>query len=138
MRVVLDTNVVVAAFATQGLCHAVFELCLDRHQINLSSEILHETEEALCKKLKTPAQVAKGVIEYLKDRATITEIEVPLERISRDPKDDHVLAVAAQTGSDFIITGDEDLLVLKRHKRTKIVSPRKFWESMKKAEREEM
>ena len=57
MKIVLDTNVIVAAFATQGLCHAVFEFCLDQQDIVLSSDILKEVADVLKRKLKVPPQV---------------------------------------------------------------------------------
>jgi predicted nucleic acid-binding protein len=41
------------------------------------------------------------------------------------------LALAERSGADYIITGDEDLLVLKEHKGIPIVLPRKFWEILK-------
>jgi len=37
MKIVLDANVIVAAFAARGLCEAVFELCLSCH-ITAASE----------------------------------------------------------------------------------------------------
>ena len=36
MKIVLDTNVIIAAFATRGLCSPIFELCLDRFDVALS------------------------------------------------------------------------------------------------------
>lgn len=54
------------------------------------------------------------------------ELAEELERISRDPKDDIFLVCAATANCDFLVTGDKDLLVLKAHKRTKIVTPAKF------------
>ena len=42
MRVVLDANFIVAAFAARGLCEAVFELCLDSHEIFMSKALLAE------------------------------------------------------------------------------------------------
>ena len=35
MKVVLDANVIVAAFASRGLCEAILELCLSEHEIIL-------------------------------------------------------------------------------------------------------
>ena len=54
MKVIPDTNVIIAAFATRGLCSAVFELCLDRFDIVLSEEILKETFTHLNRKIKLP------------------------------------------------------------------------------------
>jgi len=134
MKVVLDTNILVAAFATQGLCHAVFELCLDQHEIVLSQEILLELGAALEIKLKVPHSVAKRTTEYLREHALVQRIKGPFEKISRDSSDDHILALAKLAGVDYIITGDEDLLVIKSHANIPIVQPRQFWEMLKRIE----
>jgi putative PIN family toxin of toxin-antitoxin system len=131
MKVVLDANVLVAAFAAQGLCHVVFELCLYQHQILLSDTILKETEKALVTKVKVPPALVKGIDRYLREHAQLVDAKRPYPRISRDPYDDHVLAVAAQAKADYLITGDNDLLVLKEHADTLIIRPRQFWEILR-------
>ena len=135
MKIVLDTNVLIAAFATQGLCHALVELCLDQQEIVMSKEILQEVDRALEKKLKVPPKIIKDAIGYLGEHSSVQKLRLPLRRISRDPSDDHVLALAEQSGADYIITGDEDLLTLKRHNKTRIVLPRQFWEILKNKEK---
>ena len=52
MRVVLDSNVIVAAFASRGLCESILELCLDSHEVVLSEGLLAETRKNLSKKIK--------------------------------------------------------------------------------------
>jgi putative PIN family toxin of toxin-antitoxin system len=131
MKVILDTNVLVAAFATQGLCHALFELCLDQLEIILSNEILQELSAALEKKLKAPHSVAKKAIEYVREHSSIQRIKGPFQKTSRDPTDDHIFALAEHALVDYIITGDEDLLVLSPYKGIPILRPREFWEIMK-------
>ena len=59
MRVVLDTNVLPAAFGTRGLCEAVFQVCLERHEIILSGHILNEVRTNLTTKFKVPATHAR-------------------------------------------------------------------------------
>jgi predicted nucleic acid-binding protein len=54
MKVVLDTNVIIASFAARGLCHAVFELCLDRFEIVISSFLIAEVTPNLSKKFRLP------------------------------------------------------------------------------------
>ena len=71
MKLVLDANVIIAAFATQGLCHALLELCIDQHEIMLSDEILREVARALQKKLKVPLAVVKDTTDYLTNHASI-------------------------------------------------------------------
>lgn len=131
MRVVLDTNVLIAAFAAQGLCHALFELCIDGHRIILSPDIMEEMETVLTKKLKMPHSSAQRIISYLRDHTELHRIRRPFPRVSRDASDDHVLALAEQSKADYIITGDDDLLVLQQHGDIPIVQPRDFWQIMR-------
>ena len=42
MKIVLDANVIIAAFAARGLCESVMEVCLSEHQIALSDDLLNE------------------------------------------------------------------------------------------------
>jgi len=128
MKVVLDANVLIAAFATHGLCEAIFEVCLDRYELVLSEHLLRETEKNLRKKLKLPASVAKDIAALLRDSAAIrTPTDVPADAC-RDSDDLAVLGLAAAAKADFIVTGDQDLLVLGRFGETRIVSPRAFSE----------
>jgi len=47
--------------------------------------------------------------------------------LSRDADDDNILAAAGSKKVDCIVTGDKDLLVIKKYKNIKILSPRDFW-----------
>ena len=49
-------------------------------------------------------------------------------RLSRDPKDDLFIELAIDGNADFLVTGDQDLLVLQRVGRTRIVTPAMFVE----------
>jgi hypothetical protein len=44
----------------------------------------------------------------------------------RDKKDNRILECAMESGSDYLVTGDRDLLALKEYKNVKIVTPREF------------
>ena len=138
MKIVLDANVLIAAFATQGLCHAVFELCLDQQEIVLSEPILNEVAKTLETKLKVPPKVVQNVSQYLKEHSSVYRIKLPYPKVSRDASDDHVLALAIESNADYIITGDQDLLVLKKHKKIPIIQPRQFWEILKTQEKESL
>ena len=46
--------------------------------------------------------------------------------ICRDKKDNFLLDLAGNGNADYLITGDEDLLVLKEFKGTKILNFREF------------
>lgn len=136
MKIVLDANVLIAAFATQGLCHAIVELCLDQQEIILSEEVLNEVAKALETKLKVPSIAIQNVRQYLKEHASLFDIKRPYRKISRDPSDDHILALAEASKADYIITGDQDLLILKRHEKIPIIQPRQFWKILKMQKKE--
>lgn len=127
MRVVLDTNVIIAAFAARGLCAEVFEICLSDHAVILSEHILSETYEKLVKKIRLPENTAKSIIEYLRDTAEVVEPESIDEAVCRDKDDVKIIGAALKGKARFIITGDDDLLVLKSYKDIRMVTPREFW-----------
>lgn len=127
MKIVLDTNVVVAAFASRGLCAEIFEVCLADHSIVISEHILSEIEENLIKKIHLPQNIIQNIIDYLRSAAEIIEPKSANESICRDKNDSKIIGTALSGGARFIITGDEDLLVLKRYKGVRIIKPREFW-----------
>lgn len=127
MRVVLDTNVVIAAFASRGLCAEIFEVCLSEHTVLLSEYILSEIQEKLIEKIKLPKNIVKNIDAYLRDTAEIV-IPVTLEKsLCRDKDDDNIIATALRGKAKFILTGDDDLLSLKNYKDIAIITPRDFW-----------
>ena len=135
MKVILDTNVLIAAFAARGLCSALFELCLDRFQLVLSEAILKETAEHLKGKIKLPEANCGLVDAYLRSVCQVSEIDPVDPAACRDPKDLHVLGLAQRLSAGFIVTGDKDLLDLVQYKGTRIVTPREFWTTVKDEKR---
>lgn len=127
MRVFLDTNVWLAAFLTRGSCQELMEYCLEAHDLYTSSFILQEIEEKLTKKLKFPAAHVKVLIHFICAQAHLaTEVAIG-KKLCRDPKDDKVLAAALGARASCLVTGDQDLLILKKVGPLPIVSPSDFW-----------
>ncbi len=58
----------------------------------------------------------------------IEEISDPIPAVTRDPKDDYLLAYALVGRADYLVTGDDDLLTLKRVEGVMIVRPMEFKE----------
>ncbi len=129
MKIVLDTNVLIAAHAAHGLASSVFELCLREHTIIVSSEILRELAEGLLKKIAIPPSAAAPIIELLKRTAEIHKPSPVPPGSCRDEDDLHVLGLALSASADRIITGDGDLLILGSFRGIAIVSPRQFWDA---------
>ena len=131
MKIVLDTNVIIAAFAARGLCADLFELCLADHAIVTSVYILDEVEDKLLNKLHLPVSRAADIRRYLENVASVV---VPLEvtvELCRDPDDLPIIGTALAAEAPVLVTGDDDLLSLVSVAGVRIVSPRRFWEMMK-------
>jgi putative PIN family toxin of toxin-antitoxin system len=131
MRVVLDSNVIIAAFASRGLCSEVFEVCLSGHSIVTSEHILSEVKTNLIKKIRLPESIVRDIMEYLRDEAERVNPSELTDSPCRDKDDNIIIGTALSGNAEFIITGDEDLLVLKTYKGIDIVTPREFWSRLK-------
>jgi putative PIN family toxin of toxin-antitoxin system len=126
MKIVLDANVIVAAFASRGLCESVFELCLSGHEIVLCVDLLDEIARNLRRKVKLPAVVVDRIRELLQEHGTMLDpVPLPLDAC-RDSDDVKILGLAVASGADFVVTGDRDLLVLEKCQGIPILSPRSF------------
>lgn len=131
MRLILDSNIYIAAFATRGLCSDIFEYCLKNCEIILCEEILIEVKNKLLNKIKLPKNTVKEIVSFIYEKTTsIIPQEVPPDAC-RDKRDLMVLGLALVADAKYIITGDKDLLVLKNFKKTKILTPRGFWKLLK-------
>ncbi len=65
-------------------------------------------------------------VESFETLALITPGVLTLPGVTRDPKDDPVVACAVEGGAGFIVSGDQDWLALRTYKRVRMVTPRDF------------
>ena len=131
MRVVLDSNVLIAAFATRGLCESLVEVCLSDHELIVSEHLLSEIQRNLTMKIKLPVGIIKDIISLLRDRGTLMVPDLVSEDACRDTDDIPILGLAQAASADCIVTGDKDLLVLGRFGAIPIYSPRAFADSLR-------
>jgi uncharacterized protein len=134
LRVIVDANVAIAGVVSLGLCEALMELCLENHQPVLCEGILDEIREKLASKIKVPAPLIAEYLKVLRSYAEIVEPEEVQEGVCRDPDDLMVLGLVVPGNADVIVTGDNDLLVIKEYRKAQILSPRGFWELNKRGE----
>jgi putative PIN family toxin of toxin-antitoxin system len=126
VRVVLDTNVLFAAFVTHGVCAGLYEECLLQADILVSDFILSELADRLVAKGKFTQTEAQAVVQAVRKDAIRVSPVALAHRVCRDANDDWVLATAITAQADAIVTGDKDLLVLKTFEGIAIVTPRGF------------
>lgn len=126
MKVLLDANVLIAASATQGICHLIVEMCLAEHDLVFSEPLLQEVGDKLKKRLHLPPKDIHDALDLFRQSGElVTPADVDKSQC-RDPKDLHVLGAALAGGCDLIVSGDKDLLSLGSFQGIRIVTPRDF------------
>lgn len=129
MRLILDTNVLVAALITRGTPpDQLYEAWRDGLYTLLTSELqleeLHRVTRRDSVRVRIHAVEAGRLFNDLR-RLAIPVSNLPVVEVSRDPYDDYLLAMAEAGQADMLVTGDKrDLLALGRHKATRIMTPR--------------
>jgi uncharacterized protein len=127
VRVVLDTDVFVAAVVADGLCRDLVRVRVLPHTIIMSEPLLRELRATLRNKFAAdPDELS--LLSQLNEEAEIVRPARLRERVCRDKGDDVVLATALAGKADVIVTGDHDLLALNEFREIRILSPRRFLE----------
>jgi putative PIN family toxin of toxin-antitoxin system len=125
VRIVFYTNVLVSGILTEGLCREIVEIHLPDHTPILSRRLWDELVKVLEEKfgLTPDGLPLLGLYHRLATWVEPSELKPP---VCRDRDDDWVLATALAGEADAIVTGDDDLLSLRRHRSLAILSPRQF------------
>lgn len=130
LKVVLDTNIIVSALiAKEGASAIIFEkILLEKIENYTCKEIIEELKEVFSRKEITKRTDSKARIfileNYLKNSIKIskkTEI-----KLAEHESDNKFIEIAVDSDSDYIISGDQHLLKLKKFMEIKIVKPKEF------------
>ena len=132
MRVFLDTNVLVAAFATRGLCADVVRVVLAEHQLITAEVVLTELRAVLIRRITLPHATVEDILALLRDQDVVPKPPKPSDLPIRDPDDRWILASAMAGRADVLVTGDRDLLDVAGKAALPIVDPRGFWDLLSK------
>ena len=131
MRVVLDTNILVSALiAPAGKPAAIYSAWVEGKFTLLTcaahlDELLATLQKPRVAELVKPHKAGR-LVNQIKRLAEDASLLPPVNR-SPDPTDDFLLALCEAGNADYLVTGDKSgLLVLNRHKTTRIVSPGDF------------
>jgi putative PIN family toxin of toxin-antitoxin system len=130
IRATLDTNVLVSGLVyRRGKPYEVLQRALSG-EINLtvSQPILDEMADVLARKFDaTPEEVAEAG-RIIARAARKVQPSVQLDVIKHDPPDNRILECAVSAGSDYIVTGDKDLLRLSVYNGVQIMNVSDFLE----------
>ena len=128
MRVFLDTNVLVSAFASRGLCADLFELILLEHELIVGPKVLVELRRSMLQKIKLPAARSDEIVEFVREH-TNTLVESGEAIVAAPDADDaRVVGEAIAGRADVFVTGDTAIQRLGGVGQMRILSPRAFWD----------
>ncbi len=132
--IVVDTNVLIrATFRKRSpVSLRIYQAIKEQTCIlATSSAILAEIREVISRDYiialthSTPAQRTRFMHE-LGEISLLTSGQGIVTQKSRDREDNKFLVCASEAQADYLITSDEDLLVLKTFEKTRIISPHEF------------
>ncbi len=128
-RVVIDTGVFVSRLLRpDSIPGQAVALAQRKATLLISQDTMAELLEVLTRPKFAPYIDAGDLEEIIQALARIAEVIRVSVKVSvcRDPDDDKLLALAAAGGANFIVTGDDDLLVLNPFGSVAIIKPRQF------------
>jgi len=133
LKLVLDTNVFVSALLKRSSVPGqILQAWRDGRFDLLVSDPLYEELSDVLRRRKLKAylkpELAWKLLELIKDYATWVEVAHVPSRAVRDPKDRMVLGTALGGKARCIVTGDEDLLVLRSFRGVRILTPKEALE----------
>jgi putative PIN family toxin of toxin-antitoxin system len=130
LKVFLDTNVLASSIATRGLCSELLESVIHDHELLTCQPVLDELERVLTEKLRLPETVVAGFLALLKAEGTVIESRKNPSVPIRDADDIPILACAIAGKAEVFVTGDKELLNLRKIDDLAVVSPRELWNQL--------
>ncbi|MBI4035696.1 putative toxin-antitoxin system toxin component, PIN family [Candidatus Daviesbacteria bacterium] len=143
LKVVIDTNLLISAIITaRSNPDKVIQIWKkDIFILLVSQQLMSELEEVISRKkfLNYHAvfkEKGEELIASLKAAAEAVD-PLPVEKLpihSRDPKDDYLLSASLGGKADYLVTGDEDLLVLQTNPnlgKLQIITIKEFLSKLK-------
>lgn len=125
-RIVNDTNVWLSALYFSGKPAQIVKLIEDKKAISVISDfILNEIKEKMLDNFQTPLFAANTTISYIRSMSEVVSLK-GRDFGLRDPDDNKILETAVDGKCNWLITGDKDLLILKRYNQIPIVKPDQF------------
>lgn len=126
---ILDTNILVSGLLLSNSTPAkAATKAFETAEVLVSDETIGELYRVLMKDKFDKYISREDRVTFLQKFISIARHVEIIRKVSvcRDPQDDKYLELAINGNAEFIITGDEDLLVLDKYKNTKILKPSEY------------
>jgi uncharacterized protein len=128
VRLLLDTNVLIAALVARGTCADLLEHCVRQHTIVSSQPLLDELRDVLRRTFRQRPSDVSSAVRLFSEKFVLVEPS-PLEPPTcREHDDDVVLATALAGECIAIVSGDQDLLMLDPFRDIRVLAPSAFWQ----------
>ena len=126
-RVILDTNIYLSGIIFGGNSRHILDLIIQKRVKAITSAvILWEISEKLKRKFKWTQDKVLLAIKTIIKTTIIVKPKEKLKVVKADKSDNKIIEAYAESESDYIISGDKHLLMIKRYKKIKIISPVEF------------
>jgi len=132
VKVVLDTNVLASAAATRGLCADVLRAVLAEDELVICRQTTDELHRVLTEKFGVSPSLVREFLWLIRQDTTTVEPRMLPEIPIKDRDDLGILAAAISAEADVLVTGDKELQDSVQVERTAILSPRAFWNRLRK------
>ncbi len=135
-KVIIDTNVIVSSLIQKNYPYFIVKELFfgDKIQVCISEELFKEYLDVLYRpkfsRFVDFVENAKDLLEEIGLKAHYYTPTIKLDIIS-DSDDNMILELADKSEADFIITGNTSDFIMDSYKRTKIVTPKEYWEFFK-------
>ncbi len=128
MIAVFDTNVLIAAIATEGICPKLLHRArAGEFVLALCPFITKEIRRVLAGKFRLSKDEAASATEPINEAVRrIIEHNLKVKGVCRDADDNNIIACALAAEADYLVTGDAALLKLKTYQGVRIITPRDF------------
>jgi putative PIN family toxin of toxin-antitoxin system len=127
IKIILDTNIWISFVIGKRLNEMERVLKSSRIEVFVCEKLIREVNDTLLKqKLRkyVSAERKYVLLNYMAACSLALVYEQTIR--SRDANDDYLLDLAQLIDADYLITGDNDLLVLRQHYQTEIINFNNF------------
>jgi putative PIN family toxin of toxin-antitoxin system len=126
LRIFLDTNVLISAFISRGLCADLLRIIIAEHHLIVGDLVLSEMKIVLLEKFSMPEKQIQNIISFLESfEKCVYTGEKPSISL-RDKDDEKILAIALKSNVDVFVTGDKDILDARKEIPISVLDPKEF------------
>ncbi len=134
LKLIIDTNLWISFIISHKQDQLDTLLFDEKARLLFSTELIDEIQQTIIKpKLKKyfGINAFQAMFSTFEPFIDLIEVEITIT-VCRDPKDNFLLALAKDGKADYLLTGDKDLLDLKKFGKTKIITIADFFKTIKK------